>query len=118
MNLDICEKDRQIIENGDGSKIFYQQCLQELELMKNTKFYNNASVFVVLMGISNNFDEMLPIYFSWLKKRFYAAVEEQNLRKSAAISLSNIFSFNDPYHSVIQKILSDMGNNDSKFLEM
>lgn len=134
--LNVCEKDQQIIEKEACYKTYYEQCLQEFERMKETKFYNDMSVFTVFMGSDKvvsgysrneellqalekmDYAGMFPIYFSWLKKRFYAAVEKQKLLKYLATSLANLFKLSDPFHPVIHKILSYKGNGDLKCLDM
>lgn len=130
LKLDIREKDRQTIEKEDCYKFFYRQCLQELEKLKETKIYNNVAISTILMGSSKvisglarnkelvqaleevNYDNEFPIYFSWLRKRFYAEVRRQEFRKFVAISFNDIFRLNDPLHAVTQKILSYLKNDD------
>lgn len=136
LNLNVCQTVLKAVETSNFYNGFYQQCLLELEQAEGTKFYNNVSIFNILMssdkvisGYARNqelvqalqerdYDHVFPIYFSWLKKRFYAAVEEQRLQKFAAISLSNIFGLGDPFHPVIQKILSFMSAEDFKYLKI
>lgn len=134
LDLPINECDRQIIEtdclNTDHS-YYYKMCMRELEGMKETKFYNNMSVFDILMGSDkvvadyarNNelvealekgdFSECFPIYFASLNKKFQFKVEQQKFRKKAATTLSNLLNLNDV---VNQKILSYMGDENLRFL--
>lgn len=127
LNAKICERDREMIESKDCYKAFHEKCLQEFECMRKTKFYNDVSVFNALMGSSkvisryarneelveafkeNYYNKKFPIYFHLLKKRFYAEVEKQKLRKVAAANLSNLLNLNDPFHPITQKILDYTG---------
>lgn len=137
LNLNISEEDRQLIKNADCYKLLYQQCLKEFERMKETKFYNNVSIFTILMGSdkvisgfarneelvqaleAEGYVNMFPVYFPLLKKRFDAEVKMQKVRKLAAMSLSDIYKLNDPFHAVTQKILSYTRHEDlNKLLEM
>lgn len=49
MNLGINEDDRRTIENHDLYRGYYEFCTEELEKMKEAKFYNDVSVVSVLM---------------------------------------------------------------------
>lgn len=133
LHLNINECDRQILDNGD-CKEYYEKCLLELREMKLSRFYNSLSIFDILTeservisGYAKNeeliaaldgadYDERFPLYFGCLKKKFDIEVEKQRSRQSAAISLSNIFKFNDPSHIVNQKILGYLRHQDLKSL--
>lgn len=135
--LPINEDDRQLIENKDCYKIYYNMCLRELETMRKEKFYNNVSVFTILMerkstisGYDRNeeliialekqnskYDTKFRIYFSWLKERFYTEVKRQRLQKIAAMNLSKLLKFNDQFGAVTGKILSHLSYAELKFLE-
>lgn len=114
LNLNINENDRGIIDNHDVYRTYYRQCLQELQDLKVTGFYNNVSIYDVFMeskrvvsryarneelatalGVKY-YDECFPIYFRSLKDKFDVRVEMQMLRKTAAKTLGNLFKFNDP----------------------
>lgn len=133
LNLSIGEENEQMIESNDCYKTFYQKCLQELENMK-VKFYNNVSVFNILMdgddvisGYAKN-NELLkaleqtdycrqfPLYFPWLKRRFYDQVKKQKLRSMAAEILNEIFMFPDPTHPGNQNIVEHLSDADLEFL--
>lgn len=129
-------KNSNIIEKEDWYKELYPQCLNEIERMKTTKFYNNVSIFTMMMGSDQvisgfarneelaqaleekDYGSMFPIYFTSLKRRFYAEVTEQNLRKSAEISLASLWKLNDPFHPIIRKVLSYIRHEDLKYLSM
>lgn len=49
LDLDIYDKDRYLIKNNDGQEECRQMCLQELALMKLTKFYDNVSALSILV---------------------------------------------------------------------
>lgn len=126
------EYDLQTIRNNNDYNRYYQNCLQELQEMEVTNFYNKLSVFGVLTKrkkmISRyvrdeelvkalekeNCDVRFPIYFNCLKKRFYAEVK----RHSAAKLLGNLFGFNDPLHIVNQKIVSYLMDKDLERLKI
>lgn len=136
LELSVDQYDLQTIENHDCYKVYYQRCLQEFQFMKRTRFYNNVTIFNVLMnsekvisGFARNeellealeegdYGAQLPIYFSSLKKRFYTRVEKHRSRNLAAQIVSKIFKFNNPLNLVNCKILSFLSDGDLKFLEM
>lgn len=136
LNLKVAKQcDLRVIENKDCYKEQFQKCLQEIEVMKETKFYNNLPISIlcnsdnVISGYARNeelvkvldnedYVSRFPIYFTLLKNRFDAKVLEQKLRGPAAKILRNIFKFNDPFHPVNQAILSFLSNEDLKNLEM
>lgn len=130
LNVELNEEDRQIIENEDRHKRYYQMCLQELGKMKQMMFYHRVSVFHILTesekvisGLARNeeiieafeggdYGDEFPIYFPSVKTRFHAKVEENRFRHTAAEILGNLFEFNDPFHPIVQKILSYLNNKD------
>lgn len=132
--LTIDEDIRSTIETCDYSKLYYWRCWLELDTMKRTKIHNSVSMFCVLMGSKNQISQcasnefvvkaleekdyslMFPIYFTWLKKKFYVEVERRRLCKNAAEILSNLFMVNDPAHLVLHNILSYHSNADLKYL--
>lgn len=137
LHWSMAKEDRQVIENNEHCQDYYKKCLQELETMEKTKFYNNVSIFNLLKGNGNvisayarndqlvkAFDnqegcsERFPVYFVSLKKRFYAEVQKQRKRNAAAKVLGNILTLNDPIHPVIQMILDYLRDDDLKFLEI
>lgn len=136
-NLKADEHDLETIESEECYKKFYQKHLQEMEaeveMMRKTKFYNNLPISIllrsrkVISGYARNeelvyalsneaYDSQFPILFSSLKKRVYAEVEKLRLRRPALNSLNNIFKFNDPFHPVIQEIISFLSEEDLKYL--
>lgn len=134
LNWGITQDHRNIIENRDCYKGYYETCLQELIKMKTTKFYHNVSIFNILMGSDqvlsglarndelvktleeNDFENDFPIYFEYLKGRFYVEIGKQKLRNVAAKILSNVFMFNHPSHLVNHAILRHFTDEDLKFL--
>lgn len=134
LNWGITQDHRKIIENRGCYKGYYGTCLQELNEMKTAKFYHNVSAYNICMGSDkvlsgfarndelvkaleeNDFSDDFPIYFSCLRKRFYAEVEKQKLRNIAAKILSNLFMFNHPSHPVNHAILRYFTDEDLKFL--
>lgn len=124
----------QTIEENDCYRECREKCVQELERMKVTKFYNNVSIYRVLMGPkkgiscyarneellraleANNYENEFPICFVWLKKGFDAEVEKQKLRYTAAEILSNLFKFNDPLHPAIQNVMDYLQDEDVELL--
>lgn len=135
LKSEIDEYDRHTIENNNCYKKYYYRCLQEFEIMKETKFYNKVSIFniftespkvisryarneeLVIAFQEKGHDDKFPIYFAQLKKRLYTEVEKQKLRNDAADILKNVFKLNDLSHPVIQKILSFLSDGNLKFLE-
>lgn len=133
-NLHINEDDRHTIETKDCYRDHYKACLQELESMENTKFYNNVSVLNVLLesqkvisGYTRNaelvealeeigYANLFPIYFDSLQERLDIEVAKCGRRSKAAKILSDIFMFNDFTHPVTQKILNYLRCTDFKFL--
>lgn len=128
--------DRQIIENKKCYREYFQECMQELEKMKNTKFYNNVCILNILIGSKKvisayarnhellealeekNYAEMFPVYYARLQKRFYIEVDKQKSLSNAANILSNIFKFIDPSNQVVQQILIYFKDEDLKLLDM
>lgn len=105
---------------------------QVAENMKGIKFYNNVSLYSILMnskrqmgGYARN-DELVKVLeaqdyeskfpqaiFASLKERFDEEVMNQRTRKYAANNiLSDMFKFNDPSHPIGQKILSYLSDSD------
>lgn len=120
---------RGIIEDEESYKRYYQACSRELESMKVAKFYDDVSVFSILMGsrkelaryakneelvkaLEEKSDNDFPIYFASLKKRFYDEVEKQRLRRTAATVLSDLFVLNHPSHPVIRNIMCYLADED------
>lgn len=96
VNSTINEEDREMIEGRDSYKRYHSKCLQELEIMDETKFYNNVSllsIFVESEKVSRyarneklvealekkDYENKFPIYYAWLKKRFVEEVRAQKL---------------------------------------
>lgn len=48
-NTEISEYDQKTIETKECYRGYYERCLQELESMKEAKFYSNVSIFNILM---------------------------------------------------------------------
>lgn len=133
LNLSVKESLRQIIQSKDCYKGYYQACLQELDNMKATKVYDNVSILNILMDSNNlisryarntmlvkaledvDYNAKFPIYFAWLKKRFYAKVDRQSSQNTAALIVSKIFSFNSPVHLVNRNIVRYFNDSDLKF---
>lgn len=138
LNSGINDDQRRMIESKDCYREYYWACISELESMKATKFYNNVSLFHVLMakgkvlsGFARNEElagalekmereeycnNRFPVYFPRLKERFCAEVEKQRTRWAAAYSLSNVFGVNDPSHPVTQGILGCLTDKNLAFL--
>lgn len=135
-NLELNEDDRcTIAVNGCYTKYFWM-CIEELKSMKETPFYNGVSVLSLflenektiseyarndeLVGafLVSDFDNEFPMYFDAVRRRFYAAVETQKLRSSAATVLSSLFKFGKASHKISKKILSYLRDEDLKFLKM
>lgn len=134
LDLSITEGDRKIIQDNDDYRQYYEASLQEFRDMKVARFYDNLSVYNicleserVISGFAKNeelvealedgvYDERFPIYFPYLKKRFYIEVERHRLRRVTASTLSNLFQFNDPRHIINQKIFGYMKDEDLAFL--
>lgn len=124
LDLDIHEDVRRTIQGSEVYSLYYRRCFLELETMKRRKLYNNVSIFQILMGSekmitgyarheevvgaleARDYNLTFPVYFTLLKKRFNAKVEEQALRDTAAKILSNIFMLNDPFHFIVQNVLN------------
>lgn len=53
IDLRIIEDRRRIIEKYVSHREYYQACLQEFGGMKESKFYNNVSVFSILVDSQN-----------------------------------------------------------------
>lgn len=136
LNLSIDDDDRRIIENTHFYKEYYRTCVQELERMKEAKFYNHISLFNIMMGSEKvisglarneelvkvleekNFEDEFPIYYSSMEHKFYSEVKKQELRTNAANVLSGIFKFNDPFGAINLKILSFLNDKDLRFLDV
>lgn len=135
LGLSVNKYHRQIIDSiGRCFKEYYMTCLQELESMAATRFYNNVSILDILIGsykelsgyarneeLVNALDEqdygnMGLVYFPRLAKRFHVEVEAQRLQKAAAKVLSNIFALNDPSHLVNETIICYLKTTDFKIL--
>lgn len=100
MNLSIDEADRQIVENTEIYKGYYELCVRELEMMKEIQICGDVSVFNILMDSDESicayveneelvealgerdYDHEFPIYFPWLKKRFCVEVEKRKSQKT------------------------------------
>lgn len=135
-NFKITETDRQIIRNNKCSEEFFRRCTQEIEDMKNLKFYHDISIFHVFMksekilaGYARNKDlvkalgdkklkKRYPVYYASLKKRFHTVLKKHKSRVTASRVLSDILDFHDPSHPVVQKILGFLTDEDLEFLEM
>lgn len=133
LNLKISEYDRGTIESKAYFKRYHQSCLREIESMKPIKFHNRVSVLNIFLRndklisryVRNedlvktfdqkDYDKKFPIYFVWLREEFYAEVDMQRKRNSAAKILGDVFSLNDASHLIIQKILSFLGDGSLKF---
>lgn len=125
------EDTQQILGNNETHKIYYQMCLEELASMKETKFFDNVSVFCILMqsekiisGYAKN-EELVkawegcnkiefPIYFDYSNDRFHPYVVRQRLRNPAAKVLAIMLNFNDSSHIVNQTILNYLSDEDLK----
>lgn len=136
MNLNIYEEDLQKMEQNDCRRKYYHMCVHEMEQMKNTRFYNNVSLFSIFMKSKNRvagyarnqklvdaleeneYEKKFPIYFDSLKQTFITEVLRQRIRISVAKTLSGLFQFANPFHPVNQKILDCIQDEDLKFLEM
>lgn len=134
MKLSINEIDREIIENKSHYKRFYQQCLRELESMRQTKFYNNVSVLNILLESENvvscyarneelkraleegKHKSNFPKHYDQVKERFDYQVKRQRLQHTAAEFLGNLFNVHDPFHVVTREILKYLSDRDLKFL--
>lgn len=98
--------------------------------MRETKFYNNVSIFNILTEskkvisayarnaelikslLTSGSCDTFPIYSDLFRKRFYAVIQKEEMRSSAAKLLSILFNFNDPSHPVNQTILSYLRDDD------
>lgn len=134
LSLTIDADDQQLINNKKCYRDYYQRCLQELENMKETKFYNNLSLFNILTESKkviaayarnqelvdalegNDYESKFPVYYVWLKNRFDIEVKKQRLRSAAAKVLGDLFKLNDPLHPANQKIISYLSDEDLHFL--
>lgn len=121
LDLSINGADWTIIERNDTFKQYYKEhyeaCLQEVQYMKDTKFYNHVSVFSIFMGSKKEVsgyarnddlvkdletqEDEFPIFFATLNKKFHTEVKKQRLRKNTAYVLSDVCKFNDPYVSTL-----------------
>lgn len=135
LNSSMDDGDRQIIEGKPNFEQYYRTCLQELELMKRTKFYNNVSVFSistesdkVVSGFARNeqlvkaFDEAVyshqfPVYFDSIRDKIYSKARTNRMQQSVANILSDLFKFNDPSHIINRKIINYLSGSDVKFLQ-
>lgn len=136
LNPSLSETEQRLIEDSDCYRKYYKMCSEELQQMKDAKFYNNVSAFNILTDTHKvisgyarneellkafeeaNFGNMFPIYGSAMIKRFCTAVERKTLRLPAAKILGDLLQFNDPIHPVNQKILSYLEDADFKSFEM
>lgn len=127
----ISDSDRQIVENERKLWDYYRSCSTELEKMKEARFYNSVSLLSILLGSDKvisgyvrnkeliealwkeNCNKKFPIYSASLKRKFDSAVEKQQMRYSAAISLGDLLGLNDPSHPITQKILDYLEDGDS-----
>lgn len=134
LNLEVSEFDLRTIESKDCYRKHYEECLNEIETMRKTKFYNNLHIANILLRSKKvisryvrneemmkafddgNYDGMFPVYFASLRRRIDGEIEKRRLRDPAAEILSNIFEFNDPFHPVNQEIISVLSDYDCKFL--
>lgn len=134
LHVAIYDEDRQLIRNNTGYHEYYNKCMQELGQMEVTKFYNDLSVFSMLVKSNkvigsyarneelvtafekNCSKKKFPIYFGSIKKRVRAAVLRQKLLTPAAEALGDVFKFNDPWHEVNRTILSYMHDEHLKYL--
>lgn len=133
-NSSIDVDDLQVIANNGRYREYYQTCVQEFKRMKETKLYNNVTIFNIFINSGKaisayakneelvkaleeeDYDSMFPMYFAWLKERFHKEVKKQRLRKGEAKILSDIFMFNDPFNPIIWNILSYLSDEHLKFL--
>lgn len=92
MDLRLTEDDQRRVKKYRLYHGYYQFCKEELERMKGTKIWKDVSVFNILMdskeaisGYARNeelmkalegkdYDNEFPVYFTLLKKKFYAEV--------------------------------------------
>lgn len=132
LNLEIDEYDRQTIENTDCYGKYYHKYSQELEDMKEIKFYNNVSIFDIfteskktMPGYARNEElvkafeeEVRDKWYSRYFAKFRAEVKKQKYRKTAAETLSSVFKLDDHSHPVIQEILCFLSECDLKFLDI
>lgn len=135
LNLKVSEYALQTILNSECYGKHYQRCVEEIDSMRGTRFYNDLPLSAllrsnrVISGYARNEDlvkalegndycSKFPIYFSSLKRRFYVEVERQRLRAPAIKILSCIFNFSDPFHPVNQKVFSFLRDEDLQFLHM
>lgn len=128
------ENHRKFIEKLSCYRGYYRACLQELENMKQVRFYRNVSVYSILMDSEKiiskyakneelvkalgkeDYDSKFPMYFACTKKRFQTAVKKRRLRNTAARILSKLFMFNDPAHPANQSILKFLSEEDIMYL--
>lgn len=130
LNLHVNEGDRRVIENENFYHDYYQKCLQEIKSMKKLKVYQNVSVFNLFTesdkGITvyarnseliktlevKDYENKCPIYADSIRRRFYGEVEKQKIWHAVGRVVCDIFNFNDPYHLIVQKILSYLDAED------
>lgn len=125
-NLHIGDDERQVIESKPYYSRYFNKWLAKFKPMERAKFYKNVSVFSALLqsdkiisGYARNeelvaaleekvFNKYPTNAFGYMKQIFYAHVEKQRFRKSAAEFLNNLFRFNDPLHPIIQRTLDHL----------
>lgn len=133
-NFPIKQEHRQIIEDDAEYKGFYQECVQELDWMQNTIFYENVSLLHLLVDspkalalyVRNgqlvqalelgDYYDPLSIYYGTMMKRFDAEMEKCKLQIAAVKILNDIFGFDVPCHRVSQKIVSYLNVDDLEIL--
>lgn len=84
LNLEVDKRDLQTIDNHEGYRDYHNRCLQEINSMEATKFYNNSPISIllrkrkVISGHARNeemmeafkgrhYESKFPIYFDTLK---------------------------------------------------
>lgn len=133
-NVSIDKHDRYTIEHNPFYKELFEKCLQELDDMRETKFYNNLSICDILTERENiisryarneelvkaleeqDCETKFPaMYSAYMKKRFdwfYAEVKKQIFRYAVAQVLCGLFKLNEPVHPVNQNILNYLSDQD------
>lgn len=134
LNLNITEDDRQRIESKYCYREHYRKCLQEIERMKETRFYENVAVLSILTKSKKEISRFaknpelikaledqdwgteFPIYFTEVKKRFYPEVGRYKSGSAAIKVLDDIFGLGNQ-SLITQKIVGFLGDKDLKCLE-
>lgn len=111
LGLSVSDDDRRLIENNDVYKKYYEEHFEmrskEVQEMKDTKFYNNVSLFNILMGSrreicgyarneellealkKNDCESRFSIYVTPMMKMFLAEVKRQRSLKDTTSILSH-----------------------------